>query len=51
MAEAIFASSLPSAAFASAAAFLIWTVAVISSGGAVMPLIGKFSTARCVCTP
>ena len=34
-----------------AAAFLIRMVAVMSDGGAVKPLIGKFSTARAVCPP
>ena len=44
-------SRRPSGALARRAAFLIRTVAVTSVGGAVRPLIGKFSTARWVCTP
>ena len=36
---------------ARAQACLMSTVAVTSGAGAFRPLIGKFSTARCVCTP
>ena len=41
----------PSAPLARAHACLMSTVAVTSGAGAFSPLIGKFSTARCVCTP
>ena len=51
IARATSASSRPSAALASAAAFLMRIVAVTRSAGARRPLMGKFADARAVCTP
>jgi hypothetical protein len=51
MASAISASSSPISALACAAAFLMVPSAWMKRRGKRMPLMGKFSTARCVCGP
>ena len=39
----------PRSAFTIAAAALTWAIALTCSASSTVPLIGKFSTARCVC--
>ncbi len=39
----------PSSALTLAAAAFTWAIALTCSASSVLPLIGKFSTARCVC--
>jgi hypothetical protein len=51
IAAAIEGSRRPADAFARAHACFTSTVAVTRGAGAVSPLMGKFSTARWVCTP
>ena len=51
MASAIFFSVRPRSRFVLAAARLMRPIAWIIRGGNGQPLIGKFVTARCVCTP
>src|SRR3954451_2985512 len=49
MASACCGSTTPRSALTFAAAALTCAIALTCSGSSVLPLIGKFSTARCVC--
>ena len=49
IAAARWESSTSSSSFAVAAAFFTWASAAMCSRSSVLPEMGKFSTARCVC--
>jgi hypothetical protein len=51
IAVAIPPSNKPRASLATAAAYLTRPSVWMNVGGKPVPLIGKFSTARCVCAP